>query len=65
MHCPIGRYYNIPKAYELVAKKIKNMVLIGVLKGFQWHDDSLWVAPSFGLLKKTGDLCIIIDFWGK
>ena len=58
-----GRYYNLPKAYEYIAKKeIQRMVDIGVLKELPWHDDSPWASPSFGIPKKTGDIRIITDF---
>lgn len=58
-----GRYYNMPKAYEHVARKeILRMVEIGVLKELPWHADSPWAAPSFGVPKKTGDIRIVTDF---
>jgi hypothetical protein len=58
-----GRYYNLPKAYETVAKKeIERLVSIGVLKRLPWNDDSPWASPSFGVPKKTGDIRIVTDF---
>ena len=40
------------------------MVDIGVLKELPlpWYDDSPWVSPTFGIPKKTGNICIITDF---
>ena len=58
-----GRYYNLPKAYEAVAKReIERLVSIGVLKRLPWNDDSPWASPSFGVPKKTGDIRIVTDF---
>jgi hypothetical protein len=58
-----GRYYNLPKAYEAVAKKeIERLVSIGVLKRLPWNDDSPWASPSFGVPKKTHDIRIVTDF---
>jgi hypothetical protein len=58
-----GRYYNLPKAYEAVAKKeIEHLVPIGVLKRLPWNDDSPWASPLFGVPKKTGDIRIVTDF---
>ena len=46
------------------------MVDIGFLKELPWYDDSPWASPTFGILKKTGDIRIITDFrelnkWAK
>jgi hypothetical protein len=58
-----GRYFNLPKAYEYIAKKeVERMVSIGVLQELPWHDDSPWASPSFGVSKKTGDIRIVTDF---
>ena len=58
-----GSYYNLSKAYEYTSKKeIQRMVDIGVLKELPWYNDSPWASPTFGILKKTGDIRIITDF---
>lgn len=57
------QYYSIPKAYYKQGRnELNQMVDIEVLIWLPWDDYSQWETLSFMVPKKTGYLCVIMDF---
>ena len=58
-----GWYYNIPKAYNKMAKtKNARLVTVDVLEKLHHVNNSPWIAPSFCQIKKTGDQQCLTNF---
>ena len=58
-----SKFYNVQKAYKDMAKtEVNHLCTVNVLEKFSHITDSPKAAPSFCQLKKTNDLCFLIDF---
>ena len=59
----VSKFYNVPKAYEQMAKtEVNRLFTVDALEKLSHTTNSPWAAPSFCQLKKTGDPCFLTDF---
>ena len=58
-----SKYYNVPKAYDRMARtEVNHLCTVNVLEKLSHNMDSPWAAPSIYQLNVTGDFCFLTNF---
>ena len=49
---------------DAVFQQLQSMVRMGIIESVPIGELSPWCAPMMTVLKKTGDPCLVTNFWG-